>query len=423
VAPLVPLTSSQLSMLLPPNPFPRNYDLGAEVRFGHNSTVATGALRDAVQAAVGSQAAYRLRFEYGLASFDDGPDAVDVDFRVADDPGTPGNAEFDLIRGPLVRCAAYVDRGFVTRFTLTAPHIVLDGTAQWLLLADVFRALAGEPLTPCGQAEYRQHVADTKALESAATDVFRKETAEIASRWQAGSAGLKPVEWPGLTEPGFHHYPAKAIRRIDPPVTAGLSAMARGLAVNSSDLVLAAFVSCLADVSGDPRIPILLVADVRVPVTDPFAGCFVNTVPLMLRSDPDLQAAAVSAAAAKRIALERRHLPYLEYSTRMSAADPDIPVLLSAAPMVSMRRAGRLTFRGTAADIVFCPPSAWPRAPILLRVINDGAGLIVDVETDHSLPPALSASAVAEALVSRLESSERGRSDPRRSPSARRPVH
>lgn len=404
MTPVVPLTSSQLSMLLPPNPFPRNYDFGADVRFDDDSTVTVGALRDAVRSAVRSQAAYRLRFEHGLASFDDGPDAVDVDFRIGDDPGTePQDPEFDLARGPLIRCTAYVDLGRVTRFALTAPHIVLDGTAQSLLLADIFRALDGQPLKPCGQAEYRQHVADTLALESAATGVFRKETAQIASDWVAASGGLKPIAWPGLNETGLHRNPVQVASQIDSSAAAGLAAITRKLAVSTFDLLLATFVSCLADVSGDPRIPVLLVADVRVPVAEPFGGCFVNTVPLILRAESDVQAGAAATATAKRIALERRHLPYLEYSTRMSAAAPDIPILLSAAPMVSVRRGGRLTFRGSAADIVFCPPSAWPRAPILLRVVRREAGMVFYVETDHSLPSALSAPNLAEALVSRLK--------------------
>jgi hypothetical protein len=392
----------QLSLLLPPEPNPQNYDVTVIATLGAGSGMRVEALRTSVGAAVASQAGYRLRFSGLTPRFDHDPGSGLVDFRVTGDAASAEAAAaeaFDLSDGPLVRCTALAPRDEVVDFRITASHVVLDGTAQNLLLADIADALAGQRLPGCDEATYRVRAAEAVRAERDSAHRFRAELPDHLREWDLVRPGLAGFPDPGPADPVRRRRPEVAIRGLGTGPTGLFRGRAAALGVTRADLCLTAISVVLSDLVPARRHVVRLVADVRPRGVPPVAGCFINAVPMVLESGAAPEHRPVAVSRAKKAAMARRQLPFPDYCGRLAGHDPGATALLGAAPIVTIRRAPGLPFPG---DLDYTVPPIWPKAALLLRFLLYDDDIVVDVETDDRLPAALGAARIAAGLVAAL---------------------
>jgi hypothetical protein len=412
-----PLTSSQLILLRPDGTTPGNYDNLVTARCDRHTRIPPADFHRALERALRAQAAYRLRFGALTAQFDDDP-AASVAQVVSADPDDVAaqlyGLSVDLARGPLVLCALGLDGDLVHSFALSVPHVVLDGVTQELLLTSLARAAAGQHVETCSEPQYRQYVAAALRSEEAALAGYRGRRDDLLRQWDDDRAHLGPPF--GLGAPD-HRPPRRAVRTLGTESTAALARCAQARGVRVLDLVLAAYGSWLSRRTGHDRHLCRLVVGVRDRDVPPFAGCLVNTGPLVLDSPADdggRDAVVAGVAERKRTALRRRFLPYVDLCQHLLAQDEKAIELLDGSTMVTFRRVRELTGPGGErfAEVDHTLPPKWPRAPVLLRVLTHDGGVTLDVETDHRLPDAFHAQQVAAGLVDRLASlaaTDRGR--------------
>jgi hypothetical protein len=402
--PLVPLTSSQLTLLRPDGTSPRNYDNVVAVRFAPHTAVSPADFRRALEHAVRAQAGYRLRFGAMTARFSDSGRPVLVDFLAAGDAGdvltTLEDYPFDLRDGPLVCCSYAVADGTVRGFAVAVPHIVLDGTSQALLLDSLAAALTGRDVQTCDEAQYLRHISTAIAVEERALVSYRGRWDAVLGQWAADRAQLG---WSPPSAQG-HRRPERAVHRLAPELAGALRSGARQRGMSELDFVLAAYGAWLTECTGSSMHPVRLIVSVREQGASPFAGCLVNTVPLVLDTTAGHTDLVAAAAERKRRALTRRFVTYTDVCQRLLQRDQEAVDLLERSTMVTYRRIHDLTgARGERlADVDYTLPPAWPRAPVLLRILSSRKDLVIDVETGHRLPEALHAGRIAGGLTGRL---------------------
>jgi hypothetical protein len=400
-----PLTSSQLALLHPDGTTPRNYDNVVAARFAPRFAVPPVDFRRAVEHAVGSQVAHRLRFGAMSAWFDSSADPALVHFipvDCADDVLAPLDGySFDLAEGPLVCCSFAAPDGLVRAFALVVPHIVQDGAAQGLLLDSVAGALTGQALPTCDERQYRHHVASTIAVEQRVLAEHRGRWEDLVRQWLADRADLAA---PFASGPADHRRPRRAVHHVPAEVAGAMVAYARQKGRSELDLVLAAYGAWLTQRTGAAKHLVRLIVGTRERTTPPFAGCLVNTVPLTVDGTAAPADLVAATAHRKRDALARRFLPYMDVCQRLLRHDEAAVDLLESATMVTFRRVHDLTgaHGERVADVDHTLPPAWPRAPVLLRVLTGERGVTLNVETDDRLPAGMHADRIVAGLTERL---------------------
>ncbi|WP_078612810.1 non-ribosomal peptide synthetase [Streptomyces canus] len=190
---------------------------------------------------------------------------------------------FDLAEAPLLRCTLL--RLDERRFTLavTNHHIILDGWSMPLLLQELFALYRnrGTGAPPRRDTSWREYLRWRERQDrAAAEEAWRETLAELPAPTRLAPQG----------DVRTSVVPASHTVRLPESVTAALTGRARAHGVTANTLVQAAWSLLLSRLTDSDDIVFGTTVAGRppeLPGTETMIGCFINTVPVRVRLDPD----------------------------------------------------------------------------------------------------------------------------------------
>ena len=205
--------------------------------------------------------------------FEGVPDPVQVVWRsVTHDVAVASSLDgrrggFDITAVPPVRVTLVPAAGGVT-IAVTYHHILLDGWSLAVVLDEVFRAYAGEPLPPV--AEFRRYVA------------WRSTVAPAPTYWKTLLEGVPARRGRTTTRTT----PAQLVR----DVPASLAGRIRARAATAEVTLQTVFAAAWAMASGDVVIGVTVAGrPPQLPGVESMVGLLINTIPLRVdTSSPDV---------------------------------------------------------------------------------------------------------------------------------------
>ncbi|HEX2187514.1 MAG TPA: condensation domain-containing protein, partial [Longimicrobiaceae bacterium] len=298
----LPLSSAQRRLWLLHQVAPAGYNLGAALRL--RGPLRAGALRGALEAVVARHEALRTRFEVvdgepvqvveparplplpalDLSTLSAAERGAAVAEHAAEEQARP----FDLREPPLLRAALLRLEDEEHVLLLTLHHVASDGWSEAVLVRELgahYAALvSGEAAAlPPLAVQYGDYAVWERGLASGAAG---RRGAEFWSRTLAGApAALElPADRPRPPAQSFRGGAARF--RLEAPRVDALRRLARREDCTPFMALLAGFDAWLHRCTGEDDVVVGTPVAGRVhPVLEPLIGCFINVLPVRVRTD------------------------------------------------------------------------------------------------------------------------------------------
>ncbi|MER6345050.1 non-ribosomal peptide synthetase/type I polyketide synthase [Streptomyces sp. NPDC001595] len=270
------------------------------------------------------------------------------------------NRPLDLTREPPLRALLLTGDAQVTHLVLSVHHVAADGfslnllgTELWTLYTDLALDRGPTPLPPA--ADFAAH----------ATGGRPAVRAEDTAYWRARLGNHSPMALPfeGRPDPEEGPGPLLAEQRVlDESLVAALRERAARWNVSLFHLLLAAYVRCLAQWSGQRDITVNIARagrDARLPGFARLVGPLADTLPLLLRADPDEPLATLA---------ERVRLAWLDSERHATVSSLDLARLLPG------DASGLRTVSPASFSFARFPAPLDPDCPVVARPTAAGTG-------------------------------------------------
>ncbi|WP_230859620.1 non-ribosomal peptide synthetase/type I polyketide synthase [Actinoplanes aureus] len=198
------------------------------------------------------------------------------------------NRTFDLTRESPVRAVLAVAGPELAHLMLVVHHAAADGYSLAVLGDELWALYAGAGLPAPPRATFADH--ETARAAPAGTDL---------EYWRAALSGYPTLALPFDGDPDGEPRAPYAVhqRKIEPELTARLTAQARAAGVSLFHLLLAGYVRCLARWSGQSAVPVAVARAgraARLAGVDRMVGPFADTLPVLAQVSPGEPAVALA---------------------------------------------------------------------------------------------------------------------------------
>ena len=187
---------------------------------------------------------------------------------------------FDLAAPPLMRLVLVRVSRDTYHFIWTRHHLLLDGWSTSRLISEVLSHYAGQPL-PRQQGRYRDYIAWLQRRDENASAAYWQSLLRALEEPTRLTATLKPAR----ADSGYRHY-SQILSAED---TARLSAFAQRERVTVNTLVQGAWALLLQCYTGQRVVSFGATSASRppeLPGVETLLGLFINTVPVVVESQP-----------------------------------------------------------------------------------------------------------------------------------------
>ena len=187
---------------------------------------------------------------------------------------------FDLAAPPLMRLVLVRVSQDTYHFIWTRHHLLLDGWSTSRLISEVLSHYAGQPL-PRQQGRYRDYIAWLQQRDENASATYWQNRLKPLEEPTRLTAALKPAR----ADSGYRHY-SQILSAED---TARLSAFAQRERVTVNTLVQGAWALLLQGYTGQRVVTFGATSASRppeLPGVETLLGLFINTVPVVVESQP-----------------------------------------------------------------------------------------------------------------------------------------
>lgn len=283
---------------------------------------------------------------------------------------------FDLTAGPLARCVALRADDGRTVVLVVAHHLVFDGGSKDVLVADLAKAIAGQPLGVRSRTASSEPVrnepvpGESVPGESVPGEPAPDRADRIAAArafWSGRTAPADQVTLPGSADASTSVEPAAEVAvNGTADLDAALTAQAASLGATRFEVLLAAVHALLARY-GNATTSVAVDLSTRPPEAAGEIGMWVNELPVTVDVDPE----ASFAELVRQVRTEARAV-YQHRDVPLGRALPGLPPRPALAPVsVSYRR-----LTGTSADVDWLLLPATIRGALHLRLVDTPEGLI-----------------------------------------------
>ncbi len=289
---------------------------------------------------------------------------------------------FKLNEPPLMRLALVRQSDTETRFILTYHHLLMDGWSMPLLFSELFAAYEakcqGFPLEPPSARPYRDYIVWLKNQDLAAAEAFWRRTLETA-----GEPAPLQIGFPDLDEAATRPYGYQS-SHLTAATTAALQTLARSQHVTLNAVVQAAWALLLSHYTRQEDVLFGMTVSGRpadLPGSESMLGLFINTLPVALKVNPELNVSAWLAEVNLRLA-EMRQFEYtpLYNIQRWSGIPGGRPLFDSLVVFENYPLGGVSGEAKTSVKVSVHPSQPRTNYPLTLAFIP---GEVMEIETSY----------------------------------------